>query len=89
MAEISILIDSNVFIAAEDHGSDGHVFGPQAAKLLSLAQKLHINVMVSSATKSDLLQAAEPLRQRRLRQLEKYFVLNEIASLDLADYGWG
>lgn len=26
---VSLLIDSNIFIAAEEHGADGHSYGPQ------------------------------------------------------------
>lgn len=72
----SILIDSNVFIAAESHDTpDGHVHGTDAATLLRLAAQLGFPVMVSHGTVTDFLQASPEVRTQRQRQLEKYHVL--------------
>lgn len=49
-----------------------------ASELLRLAQRLHYPVMLSNGTRSDLLQASRELRSRRMRQLERYVVLNQV-----------
>ena len=74
-SSLTLLIDSNVFIAAEDHGSVQHVHGHQAAELLGLANRLGYRVVVSDGTRSDVLQAPPAVRTKRLRSLEKYDVL--------------
>lgn len=74
----SVLIDSNVLIAAEDHGTDGHACGADAANLLRLVQKLEYSLLISHGTRSDVLRAPEPRRSQRLRALEKYIVLEPV-----------
>jgi GNAT superfamily N-acetyltransferase len=74
----SIMIDSNVFIAAEDHGDDGHPYGATATSLLSLAARLGHRVCVSHGTRSDLLRAPAEVGDRRRRQLTKYHVLERV-----------
>ncbi|MCP9621571.1 hypothetical protein FOH10_29405 [Nocardia otitidiscaviarum] len=76
--ELTLLIDSNVFIAAEDHTAPGHPFGRQAAELLRLSQKLHYRLALSHGTVSDLLGAPPPTRSQRLKALEKYVVLKHV-----------
>lgn len=77
-APISILIDSNVFIAAEDHGGAGHVHGVLAAALLRLAARLGYRITISNGTRSDVLEAPPELRARRQRALSKYVVLRPV-----------
>lgn len=77
-APLSLLVDSNVFIAAEDHGVEGHVFGREASELIRLAQKLRYRLLVSNGTRTDLLSAGPDIRRRRTRALEKYDVLPRI-----------
>lgn len=87
-ADVSLLIDSNIFIAAEEHGADGHSYGPQAAELLRLAGRLHYPVMLSHGTRSDLLRAKPGRRERRRRQLDKYNVLDQVPlNMDAARQG--
>ncbi|MGL5827867.1 MAG: GNAT family N-acetyltransferase [Nocardioides sp.] len=75
----TVLIDSNVFIAAEEHGGEsGHVHGKQAAKLLQLVERLGFGLLISQGTRSDLVQAPEPLRSRRRRALDKYVVMEAV-----------
>lgn len=74
----SVLIDSNIFIAAEDHGNQGHVHGEPAAVLLRLLQQLGYQTLVSHGTVSDVLEAPEPLRGQRQRALTKYRVLERV-----------
>ncbi len=81
---VRIVIDSNVFIAAESVSSDSHLFREEAARFLRLASQLNCSVAVCEATKQDLLRAQKPLQDIRLRQLEKYHVLENIpVSTDL------
>lgn len=75
---ISILIDSNIFIAAEDHGTTGHAYGSAASELMRLAQKLGYSLAISHGTHADVLRAPPELRAERRRQLEKYNVLDEV-----------
>lgn len=76
MPPVSLLIDSNVFIALEDHGTDeGHVHGSGAAELVRLASKLGYQLKISHGTVSDLGEAKADLRARRQRALEKFEVL--------------
>ncbi|GAB7519203.1 GNAT family N-acetyltransferase [Rhodococcus sp. no. 34] len=77
-APLSLLVDSNVFIAAEDHGAGGHVFGEQASELIRLSQRLQYRLLVSNGTRTDLLSAGIAIRARRNRALEKYDVLPRI-----------
>lgn len=74
----TVLLDSNVFIAAEDHGDQGHVHGPLAAELLRHIHSLGHELVLSHGTKNDVLRAPEPLRSRRQRALEKYTVLDRV-----------
>ncbi len=76
--ELTLLIDSNVFIAVEDHSAGGHPFGRQAAELLRLSQKLHYRLALSHGTVSDLLTAPMPTRSQRRKALEKYVVLKHV-----------
>lgn len=74
----AVLIDSNIFIAAEEHGSCGHVHGSDAASLIRVVNELGYELVVSNGTRTDLLQAEPPLRLKRLRALEKYTVLQPV-----------
>lgn len=58
----AVLIDSNVFIAAEAYGADGDPHGREAAALLRLVNQLGYELVVSHGTRSDLLQAPPDLR---------------------------
>lgn len=74
----AVLVDSNVFIAAEDHGADGHPSGADAANLLRLVQELGYSLLLSNGTRSDILNATEPRRSQRFRALDKYVVLEPV-----------
>ncbi len=74
-APLALLIDTNVFIAAEQHADGGHAFGAAAAELLGLAAALGFRLCVSDATAKDVTNAEGPLRARRRRALQKYHVL--------------
>ncbi|WP_280406359.1 hypothetical protein [Nocardia brasiliensis] len=76
--ELTLLIDSNVFIAVEDYSGGGNPFGKQAAELLRLTQKLHYRLALSHGTVSDLLAAARDLQIQRRKALEKYVVLGYV-----------
>lgn len=71
----SLLIDSNIFIAAEDHGADGHAYGAEAAELVRLVGKLGLELLVSHGTISDTRQAGNDRGAKRRRALQKYTVL--------------
>ncbi|MBN9619394.1 MAG: hypothetical protein J0H43_06630 [Actinobacteria bacterium] len=75
----AVLIDSNIFIAAEDHGIDGHVHGADAATLIRLVNELGYELVVSSGTRSDILAADPPRRDRMRRALQRYTVLQPVA----------
>ncbi len=74
----AVLIDSNIFIAAEDHGGDGHVHGADAATLIRLTNELGYELVVSNGTRSDILAADADRRERRRRALERYTVLQPV-----------
>lgn len=74
----AVLIDSNIFIAAEDHGGDGHIHGADAATLIRLINELGYELVVSNGTRSDIL-AADPARRSRMqRALDRYTVLQTV-----------
>ncbi|GAA1955202.1 hypothetical protein GCM10009798_13040 [Nocardioides panacihumi] len=70
----AVLIDSNLFIAAEDN-PEGHVYGAEAAELVRLVPEVGFQLLLSQGTRSDILQAPPAVRERRHRQLAKYTVL--------------
>lgn len=72
---LAILIDTNVFVAAEQHTEDGHPHGHAAVELLRLAAELNFRVCLSDATARDVRNAPGELGRRRRRALEKYDVL--------------
>jgi len=71
---LSLLIDSNIFIAAADHSQDGHMFGSEAAELLRACHQLGFRVIISSGTKADL-ERAGARRDSRERELAKFYVV--------------
>lgn len=84
-ATLSILIDSNIFIAAEDHGTTGtHPYGQLAAELLALVNQLGFRIAISAGTKTDIQRAAPGRQAERLRQLAKYHVLQPVANSPVA-----
>lgn len=73
---VAILIDTNVFVAAEQHADDaGHAYGREAADLLRLAASLGFRLCLSDATARDVAGAPGDLGRRRRRALAKYDVL--------------
>jgi ribosomal protein S18 acetylase RimI-like enzyme len=74
----AVLIDSNIFIAAEDHGVEGHVHGTDAATLIRLVNELGYELVVSNGTRSDILAADATRRSRMGRSLERYTVLHPV-----------
>ncbi|MFY0409027.1 hypothetical protein [Solicola sp. PLA-1-18] len=75
---MTLLIDSNVFIAVEDHSTSSHVNGPAAAELHRLAARLGHRIVISHGTRSDLLRAPDPLKGQRQRALDRYLVLSPV-----------
>lgn len=75
----SVLIDSNVMIAAEDYADRASSGGELASALLRLIQELGFSVCVSDGTRTDLLRAKGELRQRRSRQLRRYHTLEPVS----------
>ena len=76
---LKIIIDSNVFIAIEDHDEHGSVETLWAAEFVQLASRLHASLIIASGTKDDILRGNAPRRQKRLAQLAKYHVLEKAA----------
>lgn len=74
-APLAILVDTNVFVAAEQHTEDDHPYGREAAELLRAAAALGFRVCLSEATVRDVASAPGELGKRRRRALEKYDVL--------------
>jgi predicted nucleic acid-binding protein len=75
-APVAILVDTNIFVAAEQHTDDeNHPYGREAAELLRLAAGLGFRVCLSHATARDVASAPGDLGKRRRRALAKYDVL--------------
>ncbi len=75
-APVAILVDTNVFVAAEQHTDDDHhPYGREAAELLRLVAGLGFRVCLSEATARDVAGAPGELGGRRRRALAKYDVL--------------
>ena len=73
---VAILVDTNIFVAAEQHTDDDHhAYGREAAELLRLAAGLGFRVCLSEATARDVATATGELGKRRRRALAKYDVL--------------
>lgn len=75
---MKVLIDSNVFISAEDHGPDPSSSTLKASEFLRRAHELGWQIVVAAATSSDILRAPEHRKTLRQRQLQKYVVLKPI-----------
>lgn len=77
---LRILIDTNVFIAAESDAEPRHPNGALASKLYSLAGELNHTLCVGDGIKRDFERHADAgHRLRRSWQLERYHVLRPIA----------
>lgn len=74
---LSILIDSNVFIAAASHSNEGHAYGDEAAELLRLSAQLGYRLMISHGTRADIARAGAR-REARERELSKFHVLHAV-----------
>lgn len=82
---LSILIDSNIFIAAASHATEGHAYGADAAELLGLCAQMGYAVMISHGTRADIAGAGDR-RSARERELSKFNVLHAVpVPSDLAD----
>lgn len=73
--DLRIIIDSNIFIYAENPGISSSKYDSEAAAFLRLASQLGFRIVISAATRADLLEAPFQVREIRLRQLAKYFTL--------------
>lgn len=73
-SSLSVLIDSNIFIAAADHPHVGHVYGPEAAELLRITSELGYRVIVSHGTRADIARAGER-RVTREKELSRFYVV--------------
>lgn len=78
---LSMLIDSNVFIAAAAHPHEGHTYGAEAAELLRLCSQLGYRVMISHGTRADISRAGDR-RESRERELSKFHVLDAVHTPD-------
>lgn len=74
---LSVLIDSNVFIAAAAHPHEGHEYGAEASELLRLCAQLGYRVMISHGTRADIARAGDR-RASREKELSKFFVLDAV-----------
>jgi len=72
---LAILIDTNVFVAAEAHAEGDHAYGPAAAELLRVAAAVGFRICLSAATVADVSGAVGDVGARRRRALRKYDVL--------------
>ncbi len=75
---LTILIDSNVFIALEDLGISPDIHSNDAARFFSLASEIGARVAISNGTRSDILSASDAKHRLRREQLKKYYVLQHI-----------
>lgn len=74
------VLDTNVLIKAEDNADAPTALGHTASDLLARASTAGHLVAIADGTRQDFLRAAEPLRSRRLRQLQRYNVLLPISA---------
>lgn len=77
-SRLKLLVDTNVFIAAEPYGDARESTFDVAAGLFATASRLGHSIVISRATQADLLQGSGEQRRTRLDQLRKYHVLEEI-----------
>ena len=76
---LRILIDTNVFIAAESDEEPRHARAQDAAELLSLAARLGHPICVASTIRDDFARHVDPShRLRRHWQLQRYHMLDPI-----------
>jgi hypothetical protein len=77
---LRILIDTNIFIAAEGDKRGTHIKSDLATKLYREATDLGHRLCLGAGVKDDFERIADPEhKQLRLRQLERYHVLKSIA----------
>lgn len=74
---MSVLIDSNVFIAAASYPYEEHAYGAEAAELLRLCAELEYQVLISHGTRVDISRSGNR-RTSRVRELSKFVVLERI-----------
>lgn len=80
---LRILIDTNIFIAAESDGEPLHINAEQAKKLYSSAMRLGHTLCVGSGTLEDIERHRdEAHKAKRRHQLARYYVLNPISIPD-------
>lgn len=79
---LKVVIDTNVFIAAENIGASPDVHSHYAAEFIRLAGQLHVQIVISQGTQADIFVASGVLRAQRQRQLQRYSVLEPVV-LDL------
>lgn len=75
---MNILIDTNVFMLAEDRSLRSDSLTDSAARVLQFASELGFRIVISDATRTDIHQATAENRKRRTGQLQKYMVLGPI-----------
>lgn len=77
--QLRILLDTNVFIAAESDVAPRHPRAAEAAELMSLASRLGHTVCLASTIRDDFARHADSNhRLRRRWQVERYHVLEPI-----------
>lgn len=75
---LKIIIDSNVFIMAEDLGEEESEDHDLVGAFLRIATKLGVSIVVAAGTRDDVLRAPPDTLKRRLRQLQRYDLLDSI-----------
>lgn len=75
---LTILIDSNIFIALESLGISPDAHSHDSAKFNRLASQLGARITVAAATREDILRAPKERQNARLEQLSRYFVLDPV-----------
>ena len=76
--DLTIVVDSNVFIALEDLGYSNEQLSLYAAEFSRLASELGATIAISSATRADLAKASPEKRTLRETQLLRYFVIESV-----------
>jgi predicted nucleic acid-binding protein len=85
---LRVIIDTNVFISAENIGVRPDEHSRHAAEFIRLAGQLGVHVLISQGTQSDILQASGSLRHLRQKQLQRYSVLESVPhDMELARKG--
>jgi ribosomal protein S18 acetylase RimI-like enzyme len=76
-SNLRIVIDSNVFIAVEDHDDARSAHTYEASELFRLAFQAEASLVIAAETKDDIMRGPWKRNVKRLAQLAKYDVLSK------------